>query len=162
WRLAFWSKNTNVRPRAIEPMNRKTTILSFLFVVACCTRAAGQAPATLKVELRNLVEYQFDTSDPSRFATNSFITQGGINSTIGRCVGVSLLGIGDIVAVNGQPASGTYTSRGMSVCMSTSPQPWHAIADTTRASIRYETYEILQSDGVTPVGTVMTNGMNNG
>jgi len=46
--------------------------------------------------------------------------------------------------------------------MSTSPQPWHAIADTTRASIRYETYEILQSDGVTPVGTVMTNGMNNG
>jgi hypothetical protein len=120
-------------------MTRKTTILSFLLGVACCTRAAGQSPATLKVEIRNLVEYQFDTSDPSRFATNSGITQGGINSITGPCVGVSLLGIGDIVA-----------------------EPWHAIPDTTRASIRYETYEILQSDGVTPVGTVMTNGMNNG
>jgi hypothetical protein len=143
-------------------MTRKTTILSLLLGVACCTRAAGQVPATLKIELRNLVEYQFDTSDPSRFATNSIITQGGIDSTAGPCVGVTVLGIGDIVAVNGQPASGTYTSRGTAVCMSTSPQPWHAIADTTRNSIRYETYEILQSDGVTPVGTVMTNGMNAG
>src|SRR5262249_61590737 len=113
-------------------------------------------------EICNLIDYKFDPSYPSRFVTNSVTTQGGINLATGPCVGVSLLGIGDIVAVNGQPASGTYTSRGMAVCMSTSPQPWHAIADTTRASIRYETYEILQSDGVTPVGTVMTNGMNNG
>jgi uncharacterized protein (TIGR03437 family) len=71
------------------------------------------------------------------------------------------LGLGDIVAVNGQPAKGTFISREIGVCVSPTPVPGQALADTTRNSIRFETYEILQSDG-TPVGTVMTNGLNAG
>jgi hypothetical protein len=77
--------------------------------------------------------------------------------------GVPLIGYGDIVSVNGHPARGTYVSRGVGVCESPTPAPGtHAIADTTWASMRYETYEILQSDGVTPVGSIMVTGLNNG
>ena len=45
--------------------------------------------------------------------------------------------------------------------MSPTPTPRQPIADTSAASaatIRFETYDILQSDG-TPVGTIMTNGL---
>jgi hypothetical protein len=47
------------------------------------------------------------------------------------------------------------------VCLSPTPNSSEPIADASWATIRYETYEILQSDG-TPVGTIMTSGLNNG
>jgi hypothetical protein len=116
------------------------------------------------VELENVVEYQVDTSDLSKWGTSLNITPGSIGKGIGvGCVGVPIIGYGDIVSINGQPARGTYVSRGVAVC--TNPTPTdsvHAIADTTWASLRYESYEILQSDGITPVGNIMTSGLNNG
>jgi len=37
-----------------------------------------------------------------------------------------------------------------------------AISDTSWPSIRDETFEILQSDGITPIGTIMTYGLSSG
>jgi hypothetical protein len=131
-------------------------------MMTVCRPVLGQAPAsTLKVELRNVVEYQVDTSDISKYGTNSGPTVGGFGTTGAGCLGHQVISLGDVVAVNGQPAKGTYVSRAVAVCLSPAPVSGQPLADTTRNSIRYETYEILQSDG-TPVGTIMTEGMNAG
>src|SRR5262249_36889833 len=120
-------------------------------------------PSVLYVELQNVVEYQVDTSDLSKWGTNPDITPGGIAQGKGvGCVAVPIVGYGDIVSVNGQPARGTWAVRGTSICMRPTPTPgMFGIADTNWNSKRDETFELLQSDG-TPVGTIMTIGLNSG
>ena len=140
----------------------ETFTITVLLMALYCNPALGQPqPATLKVELRNLVEYQVDISDSSKFGTNPNVTTGSFSPSGSGCLSNTIVALGDIVAVNGQPAKGTFISRGVGVCVSPTPVPAQAIADTTRNTIRFETYEILQSDG-TPVGTIMTNGLNAG
>lgn len=143
-------------------MIRKAEAFKLLVVsTACiCRPAIAQAPAsTLKVELRNVVEYQVDTNDLSKYRTNPGLTVGGI--TPAGCFGIPAVALGDIVAVNGQPAKGTYVSRAENICVTPTPVAGQPLADTTDNSMRYETYEILQNDG-TPVGTIMTEGLNAG
>jgi len=143
-------------------MIRKAEIIAMTLAAMYSSPARGQAPlaTTLLIELQNVVEYQGDTSDLSKFGTNPNITAGGFTTTAG-CLSHTVIALGDIVSVNGRPAKGTYSSRGVSLCVSPTPIPGQAIADTSWNSIRYETFEILQSDG-TPVGTIMTSGLNNG
>src|ERR1700730_17413626 len=146
-------------------MIRKMTMLPILLACVYCNPARGQAPAaTLYIELQNVVEYQVDTSDLSKYGTDPNITQGKIAKGLGvGCAGVPIVGYADIVSVNGQPARGTYAIRGVAVCVTPTPVPGvEAIADTTWPSLRDETYEILQSDGITPVGTIMTYGLSSG
>ena len=145
-------------------MNKSAAALSILITAGYVNSARGQvSPATLLVELENVVEYQVDTTDLSKWGTIPNITPGAIAQGMGvGCVGVPLVGYGDIVSVNGQPAKGTWAARGMSVCMRPTPTPGvFAIADATWNSKRDETFELLQSDG-TPVGTIMTIGLNSG
>ncbi|MBK5290253.1 MAG: hypothetical protein JJE04_00980 [Acidobacteriia bacterium] len=146
-------------------MTRRAISVPLLLATVYCISARGQAPAaTLYVELQNVVEYQVDTSDLSKYGTDPNVTPGKIAKGLGvGCAGVPIIGYGDIVAVNGQPARGTYAVRGMAVCLTPNPVPGvngsNAISDTTWNSVRDETYEILQSDGITPVGTIMTYGL---
>jgi hypothetical protein len=142
-------------------LNRKAAFLFILCTAfACENPARGQAPAvTLQIELSNVVEYQIDVPDPSKWWSNPNVTPGSFSSP--KCMGNQLIALGDIVAVNGQPAKGTYTSRGVVVCTTTTLNPSQPIADTGWNTLRYETYEILQNDG-TPVGTIMTSGLNAG
>lgn len=146
-------------------MFRRSNIVPLLLAAVYCIPSRGQAPAaTLYIELQNVVEYQVDTSDLSKYGTDPNITQGKIAKGLGvGCAGVPIVGYADIVSVNGQPARGTYAVRGMAVCLTPNPVPGvngsNAISDTTWNSVRDETYEILQSDGITPVGTIMTYGL---
>src|SRR5215472_6795295 len=145
-------------------MSRGVIAIGILIASGYVHPARGQASAaTLVVELENVVEYQVDTSDLSKWGTNPNITQGSIAQGKGvGCVGVPVVGYGDIVSVNGQPARGTWAVQGTSVCMRPDPIPGlFVIADATWNSKRDETFEILQSDG-TPVGTIMTIGLNSG
>jgi hypothetical protein len=144
-------------------MSRKLPILAILFAAIYCVPAPGQAlAATLYIELQNVVEYQVDTTDLSKWGTNPNITPGNIGKGEG-CAATPLIEYGDIVSVNGQPARGTYVNRGVALCTSPTPRPGvEAIADTTWPSMRNEIYEILQSDGITPVGTIMTSGLSSG
>ncbi len=60
-------------------MMRKVAIFAgpVLLMMTFCHAALGQAAAsTLKVELRNVVEYQVDTSDLSKYGTNTGLTVG--------------------------------------------------------------------------------------
>lgn len=69
--------------------------------------------------------------------------------------------VADIVAVNGQPAKGTLAAQAWGIGLTPAPNPGRSIADTRRLSLRYQTFEILKSDG-TPVGTIIGFGPNGG
>jgi hypothetical protein len=145
-------------------MIRKAEIIAMALAAMYSSSARGQAPlaTTLVVELQNVVEYQIDTSDLSKWGTNPNSTAGKILQGMGvGCTGVPVVVYGDIVSVNGDPARGTYVARATSTCLSPTPRTGQeVIADIAANSLRDETYYILQSDGVTPIGTIMVNGLN--
>ena len=91
-------------------MNKGAVAISILITAGYINPARGQAsPATLLVELENVVEYQVDTTDLSKWGANPNITPGSVAKGMGvGCVGVPIVGYGDIVSVNGQPARGTW------------------------------------------------------
>jgi len=122
--------------------------------------AAGQqatSPATiLEVDYENLVEYQSDTSDLSKLAT----VPSSVPAVPPKNFFYALV-VGDIVAINGQPAKGTIAAQAWSIGLSPTVNPGNAIADTQRVSLRYQTFEILKPNG-TPIGTIVALGPNGG
>jgi|SRR5579872_2123281 len=131
-------------------------------LVASCNLASAQQPpgTTLTIDLGNVVEYQEDIYDPVKFARSPNLTPSlGIGVGVANFAVATLLG--DIVAVNGQPAKGLYAGRSRTISARTNPTPGQAIADVTRAAIREHVFEILQSDG-SPVGSIMLMGLSGG
>jgi len=139
-------------------MNRRATVVaSVLFAAAFhrCVIAQVLPPAILEIDSENLVEYFYDVtaaSDPTKIGTNPNISPAVLRS-FDRIVGLA-----DIVAVNGKPAKGLVLDLEAGVGASPTPQPGSAIADVTALGTRYITFQILQSDS-TPVGTIMTVGL---
>jgi hypothetical protein len=142
-------------------MSQRGALFSMIFVALCCYPARGQAPAVLKVDLQNLVFYEIDTADSSAFGINPGITLSTLSCTAPSFqghLGNRIVALGDIVAVNGQPAKGTYSASGTTLCTSPTPVRGQPIADTMHGPMVVETYEFLASDG-TPIGTIMSNGL---
>ena len=54
----------------------ETIAMTVLLVAVHCTLALGQQPppTILTIDVENVVEYQGDISDPSKFATNPNVT----------------------------------------------------------------------------------------
>lgn len=141
-------------------MTRKVNAIGTAVLLAgiCCGIAQGQTPTmtTLVIDLQNAVEYQDDAGNPSKFATDPNLTPSATYINFG----VATL-IGDIVAVNGQPAKGTYVGRSRSLVLSPTPNAGGAIADVTRTALREHVFEILTGDGI-PIGTIMSVGLSGG
>ena len=142
----------------IRMQHWKKALVTTLCVVACSRLSLAQAPPTiLEVDVENYVAYFEDSSDLSKFATNPNPADPMIPRNF-----YFYVFIGDISAVNGQPAKGTLTRHAArQVLLSTAPNPGQAIADTVRNSAVADTFEILKSDG-TPIGTIMSYGVNSG
>jgi uncharacterized protein (TIGR03437 family) len=139
----------------------KTFIWAFYAAMCWKVVVAQVVPSILKVEVQALVFYEIDTADSSKFGTNPNVTSSALSCTTQSFqghLGNRVLAVGDIVAVNGQPAKGTYSVSGVTLCLSPVPVPGQPIADTMHGPIVNETYEFLQSDG-TPVGTLMGQGL---
>lgn len=136
----------------------KTTLAAALCAAACSQLglAQGAPPTILQIDVENLVEYYEDTSDLSKFATVPNATAAVPPKNFSF-----RLGIGDIVAVNGQPAKGTMTRNIRQILLRTAPDPGQAIADTVRGATIGDTFEILKSDG-TPIGTIVSYGLGAG
>jgi hypothetical protein len=132
-----------------------------LAVTACHLAAAQQPPTvTLTVDLGDTIEYQEDIYDPVKFARSPNVTPSlGFGAGIAN-FGVATL-LGDIVAVNGQPARGLYAGRSRVINANSNPRPGQAIADVTRVAVREHIFEILQPDG-TPIGSIMAMGFSGG
>jgi hypothetical protein len=143
-------------------MSQKVALFLIMFVALCGYPARGQAPPVLlKVEFDNLTFYEIDTADSSQFGINPDYTPSSVSCTgpsFQGHLGNRIVGLGDIVAVNGQPAKGTYAASGTTLCISPTPVPGQPIADISVGPMVIETYEFLASDG-TPIGTIMSNGL---
>ena len=109
----------------------------------------------LEIDVENIVRYVEDVP-PNLFATNPNITMAAEPKNFG-----SQVVIGDIVAVNGEPAKGTLVNHARTVNLRPTPTPGQAIADTNRNEIQYLAFEILNADG-TPIGTIMIVGFAGG
>ena len=129
--------------------------------LAVCRLASAQAaqPTVLTIDLANFVEYRADTSDVSQYGVSSAVTTPG--TVLNSHDFWVATGLGDIVAVNGQPAKGLYAIRARDITTSPIPAAGGAIADVTRTAIREEVFEILDSAG-NPVGSIMSMGLSGG
>jgi hypothetical protein len=132
-----------------------------IVILAACRLALGQAPppTILTIDLENFVHYEGDTSDVSQYGVTAGVTTPAavLNSHDFWVATV----LGDIVAVNGQPAKGLYVARSRDINTSPNPGSGGAIADVVRVSMREEVFEILSASG-NPVGTIMAHGLSSG
>ena len=142
-------------------MTRLATAVAAAVLLAAgnCYPALGQAPPTiLTIDVANLVEYQADTYEPSKWGSNPNVTPwaGAREFDV-----VTILA--DIVAVNGKPAKGLYAgqTRAIATNPDSVPGTGKAIADVKRTAMREHIFEILQPDG-TPIGTIMSFGFSGG
>jgi uncharacterized protein (TIGR03437 family) len=131
----------------------KMFLMTILLVGQVPVQAQALSPTILRVDVENIVQYHEDISDFTKFATNPNIT----SPVVARNFGYFLI-VGDIVAVNGQPARGTFTNTTRTLSMRPSPNPGQAIADTVRSTVNSRTFEILDADA-TPIGTIMDSGL---
>jgi len=144
----------------IRRANIGTTVV--LVAAAAFHPALAQQPptATLTIDITNQIQYQEDIYDPVKFARSANITPSlGIGTGILNFAVATVLG--DILAVNGQPAKGLFAARDRFIAAYPAPTPGQAIADVRRNAIREFTYEILQPDG-TAIGSIMGMGFNVG
>jgi hypothetical protein len=120
--------------------------------------ALGQTPppTILTIDVENVVEYQGDIYDPTKFGTSP-----GITPSAGAFTFAAETVVGDIVSVNGQPASGTFVARPLAVFLTPTPKAGQSVADVSHGSLRSNTFEILKTDG-TPIGTIMSFGLDSG
>lgn len=143
--------------------NRTFRNWKLAFAVGSCLAACppvvlaqGPSPVILEVDLDNYVQYWNDLPDPTKLVTEASQTATSPKTFMQN------VQVADIVAVNGQPARGTYVARTQFMNYRPAPTPGQNIADITRAGgPSSEAYEILQPDG-TPIGTIMGQALVNG
>ena len=129
------------------------SVVAWMVVLPRSAQAQTLPPTVLQLDIDNVVVYVQDTFDVSKFATSPNITPAASQPTFSF-----LTGIGDIVAVNGQAAKGTWTYVFQRVNLTPASAPGRSIADTSRQGLIQANYEILSADG-TPIGTIMSLGL---
>ena len=140
-------------------LSRRIALTATLCLAVSTDYSLGEASAvtTLEVDVENFVVYVYDLTDPSKLATDQSRTTSPLGAQPGGLKAFTpLIGIADIVAVNGAPAKGTWVTRGIVLNLRTSALTGQSIADTIRNNITDQVFEILQTDG-TPVGTIMAS-----
>jgi hypothetical protein len=118
--------------------------------------AQAPPPVILTIDVQNRVRYFQDTSDVSKFATSPAMTPSTASNNF-----IQTVSIGDIVAVNGQPAKGTMTTLTRTITLRPAPNAGEAMADTTRSDLADYAFEILDMDG-RPIGTIVGFGPGGG
>jgi hypothetical protein len=140
-----------------ENMMRKIETLTAAILLTglfCRPASAQSAPATIiTVEIENWVEYNYDTPDPTKWATSPNITPASPPKNFGYEIGIA-----DVVAVNGQPVKGTMIRNTRYMTLSATPNPGQAIGDAPRGALTTDYFEILKTDG-TPIGTITVTGI---
>jgi uncharacterized protein (TIGR03437 family) len=127
-----------------------------LYLAAPCLAAAALAqttPVVLDIEVENAVRYFADTTDPAKLA----VSPAPVPPAATRAFTDTIL-IGDIVAVNGKPARGLWTSRQYAMSFSPNPSPGSAVSDVTQGAIAECKYEILSAEGKF-IGRLMDGGL---
>jgi uncharacterized protein (TIGR03437 family) len=112
----------------------------------------AEPPALITIDVENIVEYEADVSDVSKLATVATRTTGAASNNF-----YPVLWVGDVAAINGAPAKGTWTVRGHQLFRGPSQTPGRAIADSSGAYFFDWVFDLMQADG-TPIGSLMAVG----
>lgn len=134
-----------------------TLFRSVVFGIWMFAQVKAGPPVSLKIDLENVVGYWDDGVEFAKLGSNITATA----PTATRRIFQSQVQIGDIVAVNGRPAKGTFIMNARNLNVTPTMAPGQSIADTTRTGIAQYTFELLQSDG-TPIGTIFASALNGG
>src|SRR5262245_61184768 len=113
---------------------------------------------TLEVDVENFVVYAYDV-ESARFASDATrtISSAGLQSG-GLRTFTTIIGLADIVTVNGSPAKGTWITRGIVLNLRTNPTVGQALAATIRNNITDHVFALLHADG-TPIGTIVATAV---
>ncbi len=131
--------------------------VSFLAAASIIGWAQSGPTVSLKVDLENVVGYWDDGVDFSKLGSNAGVT----TPVATRRIFQAQVQIGDITAVNGEPAKGTFIMNARNLNVTTATAAGQSIADTTRTGIAQYTFEFLQPDGP-PIGSVFVSALNGG
>jgi hypothetical protein len=121
--------------------------------------AQGPIGSLLKIDVNAWTLYESTSVDPSQLGRN--LQPGPIPGNTNPLPYENVLGIGDIVSVNGTAAKGTAFLRTSAVLASPTFMPGRAIADVARGGFYDWTLEFMNPDG-TMIGTIRVNGMAGG
>ena len=118
------------------------------------TIAPGQTDnrVALVVDLENVVTYRSDVTDFARRGADS-----GPTTALAARAFTDSLNVGDIVAVNGRPARGLWTSRVYAMNFSPTPTPGFGIADRASGSLADCKWEFLDASG-NFIGAILDGG----
>jgi len=123
-------------------------------VIAVCPLLAQQVRIdVLNIEVENVVRYFADVTDPSKLAVNVSPTPPNPTKAF-----TDTIFVGDIVAINGKPVKGLWTSRQYVMGFSPTAAPGSAIADVSQGTIAECKYEILNAEGAF-IGRLMDGGL---
>jgi hypothetical protein len=122
-----------------------------LGAITLSAMALGQT-SILAVDIENIVVYNQDTADVTKWAINPEKTDPLDSQNF-----VPIIWLADVVAVNGVPAKGTWTVRGTSLVRTTTLTPGQAIADSSSFFFFDWIVDLILPDG-RPVGTIMASG----
>src|ERR1051326_4811936 len=98
----------------------------FAIAVLACPVLPAQAmdePLVLKVDVENTVVYRGTVFDASKIAKDP-----GPTTSVNQAF-VQAINVGDIVAINGTPVKGVWSSTVYATPFSSAPQPGQVIAD---------------------------------
>ena len=119
----------------------KPALLCCLMGVSCAF-GQGDNRVTLVVDVDNAVTYRSDVIDPAGRGTTQTQTAAPPNRPF-----TDVLIVGDIVAVNGAPARGLWTSRVFAMGFSPTPAAGFGIADRASGNLADCKWEFLDADG---------------
>ena len=134
------------------------TRLFLLAALASHTLLLAQAmedPVLLTIDVENWVIYRGNVFDASKIAKDS-----GPTTSVNQAF-IQAIQIGDIVAVNGKPAKGLFSTSVLLTPYRAAPQPGQPIADFDLAGTLYCTWQIYMPDG-SYVGVIQDRGAGQG
>ena len=122
-----------------------------LVAITFCAAAFGQT-SILAIDIENIVVYNQDTADVTKWASIPEKTDPLASQNF-----VPIIWLADVVAVNGVPAKGTWTVRGTTLVRSTTLTPGQAVADSGSFFFFDWIVDLILPDG-RQVGTIMASG----
>jgi hypothetical protein len=121
-------------------------------IVASGLFAQTDNRVTLVVDVDNVVNYRSDVADPALRGTNASLT-----ATPAMRPFTDALNVGDVIAVNGKPARGLWTSRIFVMAFSPTPTPGTGIADRASGSPADCKWEFADENGRF-IGAILDGG----
>jgi uncharacterized protein (TIGR03437 family) len=116
---------------------------------------ALEDPVVLTIDVENNVIYRGTVFDASKLAKDP-----GPTTSVNQAF-VEAINIGDIVAINGKPAKGMWSSTVYATPFRSAPQPGQLIADFDLAGTNFCTWQMYDTDG-TFLGMIRDSGAGQG